>query len=194
MLSNCNSFRQEKMNNKVIKFLFGIFLVFHLSVACLCVFRKDLPSFLSRLSILYCSPLFHQNWQLFAPDVAVYQTELQLKLRDEEGKFIYKNVSEFFGYKSGGIMKRIEYNIATDLAWDYTQMVYFKDGIPQFESLRKTRSYNKAIYLVHSYFRNAGMEIDTLNMRLAIHFISSPDSIRNSSEQYIELPTFIRSI
>lgn len=182
------------MNKKVIKSLFGIFLIFHLCMSCFYVFRKDLPQFLSQLSIRYCSPLFHQNWQLFAPDVAVYHSELQLKLRDEEGKFQWKNVSECFGYKSGGIMKRIEYNIASDLAWDYTQMVYFKDGIPQFESLRKTRSYNKAIFLVHSYFRNIGMEMDTLNMRLAIHFISPPDSINISPEQYIELPTFIRSV
>ncbi len=180
------------MNVKGIKWLFLVFLMLHLSLSGLYVFRKDLPNELARISIGYCSPLFHQNWQLFAPDVAVYHPELQLKLRNSDGKVEWKNVSHYFGYKSGGVMKRLEYNIAADLAWDYTQMVYFKDGIPQFESLRKTRSYNKAVFLVHSYLRNANINMDSLNMRLAIRFVPAPESVDSASEQYIELPIFIQ--
>lgn len=187
----------EKISNagmikKMIQFSFALFLLIHLSLSCLYIFRKNISSSLANISIQYCSPLFHQNWQLFAPDVMEYEPDLEFLHKDQFGQSHWINVSSFMGFENGEVMKRIEHNVASDLAWDYTQMVYKKDGLLQYESLEKTRSYQRAVFLIDNYLTSHKLSSDSISMRLRIQYTKNPfDSVLPATE-IIELPSFKR--
>ena len=172
--------------------LWVVFLLLHLAVTTLYIFRSSLPQVFSNLSIRYCSPLFHQNWMLFAPDVSDYNVELEFLKHHDAGLKSWVNLSEEFGFEETSVMKRIENSIATGMAWDYTERVFSKDGILHYENFMESRSYHRAGYLIHRYSNALGIICpDTIQMRLIFHFTQPPGSAEVFLTDSIILPPYI---
>ena len=148
-----------------LKFIVAAFLLLHLLLSALYIFRDSIPSGIAKWAVGYCKPLFHQNWMLFAPDVAEYDVQLQYRLHGDQWLDIVVNTT------GSSPLERAERHLANALTWDYVSLVFSEAESLNFDSFVKSRSYQMANKWTCNFLRKyENQNIDSLQLRLYYKF------------------------
>ena len=158
----------------------------HVILASIYIFRDSFPSRVGNWATSYCSPLFHQNWMLFAPNVSEYDVQLQYCL-DREDRNHWMDISR--NASGSSPIERAERYFANSLTWDYVSLVFPKDGSLNFDAFVKSRSYQNTCRWTCNYLRCSGIQMsDSLRMRLHYKFYDAENSPGISRSDSVLLP------
>jgi len=171
---------------KVIVIFIAVALLMHVSLSSLYIFRDSVAPRWANWAIDYCSPLFHQNWMLFAPNVSEYDVQLQYGV-DYEGKRKWLDITdESLGSSP---IDRAERYFANALTWDYVHLVYSSGDTLNFTSFVQSRSFQNARKWVCNYIEKTNYVLsDSLQMRLFYTFYDAENAQGVPRLDSIQLP------
>jgi len=162
-------------------------LLMHLLLCSLYIFRDSVAPRMAGIATSYCSPLFHQNWMLFAPNVSEYDVQLQFCTDIQHPN----NWNEVIGVSNGASpIDRAERYFANALTWDYVGLVFPSDDTLNFDSFVQSRSYQNARKWLCHYLQYSNMELaDSLQIRLMFTFYDAKNPHGPARLDSIQLPT-----
>ncbi len=154
----------------------------------------------------YMVPCFHQNWKLFAPDVPMYNVELEFRthpkvtMRSNDISALdsahhaaqwrdWQDATAFFGHGTKSTMEKVEQNISTQLTWQLMNNLYRKEGIVQYDQVVASPAYTTALFYVMQMQSNS-MSIDSIGswqIRLKYDFTPDAQNVDRRSNQDVVL-------
>lgn len=156
-------------------------------------FRDNLPYTATRISDRYSIPFFHQNWKLFAPDLARYNVELEYRYPQSPTEWSqWGDASATFGYDLKSRIETVEQGFNHLLGWQIINNFYSRDGRKQFDRIVQSREYANALFFVMKMHQVHKDEIlpDSLQLRLNFRFTPPPDQAYTFQTSYLEFPVY----
>ncbi|MCC6601012.1 MAG: hypothetical protein IT223_10110 [Crocinitomicaceae bacterium] len=182
-----------KPSRGILFFTVFLFLlaVFHFGLTTIYNFSYlKWPSFLKTVAMRYSAPLFHQNWKMFAPDIAAYHTELEYRAHADSGWSIWQDVSASNGFGPRSRVEYMEQTINSGLAYQIANNVYTRDARRVFDGAVHSFDFRKAAYFTEElYERKTGKRLgDSLQLRVMFRFTPKPGSALSTQKSYLEFP------
>ncbi|HMC98128.1 MAG TPA: hypothetical protein VKG92_10760 [Flavobacteriales bacterium] len=117
----------------------------------------------------YTRPLFHQQWQLFAPDPPLCCCEVQVLLGDEEPRPLYASDADYLTRRMAGT-----------IAWHVQRELAAGSGIPS-APLR---------HAMRAMVRDIGREVPDLRFQLVQRCVTDPSrpEVRDTRTTPLEMP------
>ena len=148
------------------------------------------PDKAHELAYRYMVPMFHQGWQLFAPDVPAYQIDVQFRYRPKD--------SEWGAWKTIGEVQddaRMHYALAKmsgplSTALNDPEMgVYYVDSLPQFDRLETTGAYKAMVYYFIKEFESRNEStLDSLQLWFNYRFTPGLNGECEQPDIYFPFP------
>ncbi len=169
-------------------------VVVHFVLTALFSIREFVPVRTREIADKYSFPVFHQDWKLFAPDLAMYNSELEYRCVSNGTWSNWTDVTTSEGYAPVSRMERIEQGFNHQLAWQATNNLYSKDGVTQLDKIVHSTAYRNALYYavkMHELHKPQE-KYDSLQVRLNFRFTPKPEE-HNTPAQYVplEFPVYI---
>lgn len=185
--------------NKNIQRVFVLALLLavsvHFSFTLIYSFKPEGPGKISHLAQRYMVPMFHQNWKLFAPDLAKYNTDLQYRFFNKKGWSNWLEVTEHFGFDKYSKIETVEQGFNSALNWQVVNNYYSLDGKPQFDRLVQSPAYSSALFMamkMHKTFL-PGEALDSIQIRLHYRFTPGMHEARTIRISDLEFPIYAPS-
>lgn len=185
------------MNNATIKKTFVLTLILivatHFALITAYCFRDHLPYSITRYADRYAVPMFHQNWKLFAPDLAKYNVELEYRYSRQSDWSNWEDASGSFGFGKNSRIETVEQGFNSALGWQVVNNFYSRDGRKQFDRIVQSPDYARALYFVlklHQLYRDPVMS-DSVQLRLNFRFTPPPDQAYTFQTTQLEFPVYV---
>lgn len=184
----------EKKKSIFILTIAGIVVLFvHFTLTTVFSIHEFVPPTLNQLSSNYTFPVFHQDWKLFAPNLAQYNTELEYRYSQKGNWSEWKDVSVGNNYEATSRIERIEQSFNHQLAWQVTNNLYSENGITQYDRILKSNAYRSALYFVVKMqaLNHSEIKCDSLQIRLNFRFTPLPYSVKEPETEQLEFPVYV---
>lgn len=121
----------------------------------------------------YMTPMFHQGWQLFAPNVPGFQHDF--------GYRAYAN-GEWSNWVDATTMETVDHRkipyaaqkVAKQLANKFEGRIYYVGNTPKLDKVKPTAAYYRAVYFCSMHWKHqTGVLPDSL--QISIDYITTPD-------------------
>ncbi len=184
-------------------------LVTHFSLTLIYCFRDNMPYKANAVADRYMVPCFHQNWKLFAPDVPMYNVELEWRclaaphpqpLSGGEGSWTpWQDATYEEGLKeSPRVLETVEQGFCTQLSAQLLNNLYRKDSTIIYDRIVGSPAYASALFYVMKYHEQKKLPFnDRMNrqpvawqIRLRYTFAPQPRSMFDAHEQVVEFPEY----
>jgi hypothetical protein len=164
----------------------------HLLFCIVYSFRQHMPRALVAKADGYCVPLFHQNWQLFAPDLPEYNSNLQYRIATSVGWSDWADATANFGYGITSRMETIEQGFNVALDWQVMDNLYSKAGKAQFDRIVQSNAYASALFYVLKMEEIHHPEIrpDSVQLRMEYRFTPPPNGAHTFQKSWLEFPVY----
>lgn len=162
-----------KTSTKYILVIGTFFVLFiHFLFTSIYVFQEPrIPGILRGMSNSYVIPFFHQNWKLFAPEMADYDVHLYVRARENGTWGIPFRISEKGNYHKTSKVTYMEYSIANSLANELAANMYWENGERNLSKVEQSLNYGRAIYFAERMCRrHFQIETDSIQLQLNFHF------------------------
>lgn len=147
-----------------------------------------IPGSLRQMSNHYVAPFFHQNWQLFAPSVPEYSTDLEVRYFTPTGWTDWTDARGGAGFSSSSRMEYIEQTICSSLSWQVANNFYFKNQLPQLDHIVASQDYQRAVYFAWQLGKYRDLHMDSLQLRLPFRFIPKPEAASTVQTSTLRFP------
>ena len=172
--------KQDNISKKMRGWVwFGLVMIFvHFSMTSLYTIPAfPAPDVLKKQARSYMWPMFHQGWQLFAPDVPGFQHNMSYRASFEGAWSEFLSPSEMPQHNGHPRVSYITHKIASRLGYamnDPNNGVYYLEGEPRLEKVQTSAAYEFAIYYCRQNYKlRHGHFPDSL--QIEIDFITTPD-------------------
>lgn len=168
-------------------------LILHFILTGLFSFREFVPSSVRTTADKYSFPIFHQDWSLFAPDVAKYNAELEYRFADKGTWSEWSDVSNGFGYDAASRIERTEQGFNHQLAWQATNNLYSENGVAKYDRIMRSQAYKNALYFAIRMHERHMKEssYDSLQVRINFRFTPEKGSANESEVTVLEFPSYL---
>lgn len=165
----------------------------HLLMCVVYSFRSHMPRALVAKADVYCVPLFHQNWQLFAPDLPEYTSNLQYRIANGGQWSVWADATGNFGYGITSKMETIEQGFNVALDWQVMDNLYSKGGKKQFDRIVQSNAYASALFYVLKMeeIHHRQSQPDSVQVRMEYRFTPAPDGAYTFQKSWLEFPVYI---
>lgn len=170
-------------------------LLIHFTMTLIYTFGAGASGKINHISQQYMVPMFHQNWKLFAPDLAKYNTDLQYRFANEKGWSNWLDVTEHFGFDKYSRIETVEQGFNSALNWQVVNNYYSLQGRPQFDRLVQSPAYSSALFMamkMHKTFL-PGERLDSVQIRLHYRFTPGMNESRTIQTSDLEFPIYAPS-
>jgi len=162
----------EKLNKRHYLTVGGLLVLFvHFSFTSLyTVPPLPAPQALKDLSRQYMYPMFHQGWQLFAPDVPHYQTGLFFRSNTEGEWSAWKEAGTgdegFNHFRLKYVSRKLSMVLNSSMAAERTKLYYYK-GEPQYDKVVTGMGFNQSLYFCAMQYKFLKHHLpDSLQLRM----------------------------
>ncbi len=139
----------------------------------------------------YTSPLFEQPWVVSACDFPTSTLELEFRTLEANQWEGWKDATASFAYDATSPAERLEQFINEEMRWQITHNFYSENKRPELKRILESSAYAKALHYVLSMNYHVENSVpDSVQLRMAIHFIPSPDQAYSEQIAYLNFPTY----
>jgi hypothetical protein len=182
------SFFSMSKKQILVVFLWSAMLI-HFSFSLIYNLQElPVPEKMRHMSNMYVAPFFHQNWKLFAPTVPEYSTDLEVRYFNANGWTTWSDARAAAGFDEHSRIEYIEQTICTSLGWQVANNFYFKNQLPQLDHILASQDYQRAVYYAWQLGKHAGLQMDSLQLRMPFRFIPAPDAARTVQLSTLQFP------
>ncbi|NNE54639.1 MAG: hypothetical protein HKN32_01370 [Flavobacteriales bacterium] len=188
---------KEKSSRRVVALLgLGVLFVHFAMTSLYTIPSLPAPEGLKKMSRSYIWPMFHQGWQLFAPNVPGYQNDLFFRAY-ADGKWTeWMDASRMPEVSNHPRIPYITQKVAirmSNMVKDPERGVYYADDLPQLDKVEITAPYQFGIfYCRQQYKMRFGTFPDSLQLRL--DFIVTPNFFTGKKEVEDKSFTFSKTL
>ena len=127
------------------------------------------PTSLKAHSSKYVTPAFHQQWNLFAPDVEPYDFKIYTRYFDDQWSD-WEYPVEIDGVENHRLIPKITRAITHELnsaVHSKDVGIYYVDSVPYFDKVEQSYYYYQAMRYAHRYYAWNGVEdMDSVQIKL----------------------------
>lgn len=157
-----------KIKSLVVAALLGLGM-FHFSCVLIYTLPHDsLPETSVEVSNAYINPLFHQGWQLFAPDVVKDQFESRVRYKLEGAWSEWKDAEAIPGYDWHTRVENMSQKYLQVLGGDLKKNLIFEDGVPNYDLILSYRPYNQWLYYSVKRLEYLGIYPDQIQIEFLV--------------------------
>lgn len=178
----------------VLMAIVGAFvLMIHFTFTGLFSFREFVSPSMKTMADRYAFPVFHQDWSLFAPNVAKYNSELEYRFAYHGKWSNWSDVSNGQGYETVSRMERIEQGFNHQLAWQATNNLYSDNGITKYDRIMRSPAYKNALYYaVRMHERHqSNLAYDSMQVRISFRFTPENGRANDVDITHLEFPAYL---
>lgn len=178
----------------VVSLLGVVFLSIHFVLTFIFSTRDFMPMKSRVIAESYSFPAFHQDWKLFAPDLAMYNVDIEYRYAISGKWSGWIDVGQSHGYGEYSRLERIEQGFGRLLVWEATNNFYSKNGERQFDRIMRSSAYRNALYFTMKMHESGheNTSFDSLQIRLNFRFTPKPENFKKGAEQvFLEFPNYV---
>lgn len=121
----------------------------------------------------YMVPMFHQGWQLFAPDVPGYQNTLHYKVFDEGFWSDPIDASELSIIKHRKVPYATQ-KMAKELAFELSKKLYYDGDEPMLDKVKGTAKYYRSVNFCAMHWKHENGSFPD-SIQIILGYITTPD-------------------
>ena len=138
------------------------------------------PAFVKSWSRAYMTPMFHQGWMLFAPDVKTFNAQLHYRVPENGQWSEWKTTDDLHPVTDHRRLFYVSRKVALKLVNTMNSKeygVYYVNDQPQFDKVMRTADYQRALYMAYKEHEwLTSQRADSLQLRLDVRFIPDPQT------------------
>jgi hypothetical protein len=178
------------MNRTVISVL-GAFLILG-AFSLVCAWSALSLSSAPQLKVhRLTTPLFEQPWFVAGNDFPTSILQLEFRTLGRNQWDEWRDATASFSHDEASPMERLEQFINEELRWQITHNLYSENSRPEFRRIKESSAYAKALHYALSMNYHGGNPLpDSVQLRMAIHFVPPPDQAHTQQISYLNFPPY----